>query len=130
MTSAGGPPSLPLPTRDPFSGDELIVTRLESVSTGVRVEGRFRLGWIGRLSGQQIEFVGLLLRHRTNLQRLASELGIGYNTARARLDEIVSALEGQGQAASRADVLARLAAREITVDEAADALTGRRPDDA
>lgn len=129
MSPADRPPSLPMPTRDPFSGDELIVTRLESVTTGVRIEGRFQLGWIGQLSVQQIEFVGLLLRHRTNLQRLATELGIGYNTARARLDEIVSALEGQTPPSSRADVLARLAAREITAEEAADALTTRRSKD-
>jgi hypothetical protein len=117
---------LPLPTRDPFSDGELIVTRLESVDTGVQIEGRFGLGWIGRLSHQQVDFVGLLLRHRTNLQRLASELGISYNTARARLDEIVTALEDPGQPANRGKVLERLAAHEISPEEAADLLGRRR----
>jgi hypothetical protein len=36
--------------------------------------------------------VGLLLRSRNNLQRLAAELGVSYNTARSRLDEIVDAV--------------------------------------
>ena len=102
------------------------MTRLESANTGVQIEGRFGLGWIGRLSPQQIEFVGLLLRHRTNLQRLASELGISYNTARARLDEIVAALEDPAKSSSRTQVLARLAAHQISPEEAADLLTDRR----
>ena len=126
MSSARTTSWLPLPTRDPFSDGELIVTRLESASTGVQIEGRFGLGWIGRLSNQQVDFVGLLLRHRTNLQRLASELGISYNTARARLDEIVAALEDPGPPPNRTDVLARLAAHEISAEEAADLLEGQR----
>jgi len=82
-------------TRDPASGAELVVTRLWCPSSGVTVEGEFSLGWIGKLSPDQLDFVGLLLRCRNNLQRLTAELGVSYNTARSRLDEIVAALGGQ-----------------------------------
>lgn len=129
MSSPSGPQSLPLPTRDPFSDGELIVRVLESATTGVRIEGRFRLGWVGRLTPEQLEFAGLLLRSRTNLQRLASELGIGYNTARARLDEIVAAIGEPAPVSGRATVLARLAAREISTEEAADLLSRERRGD-
>lgn len=110
---------LPLPTRDPFGDGELIVTRLESVETGVQIEGRFSLGWIAQLTPEQLDFAGLLLRHRTNLQRLAAELQIGYNTARSRLDEIVAALDGPPAGTDdRTQILNRLARREITPEEA------------
>jgi hypothetical protein len=82
-------------TRDPSSGAELVVTRLWCPGSGVTIEGEFSLGWIGRLSPDQLDFVGLLLQARNNLQRLAADLGVSYNTARSRLDEIVAAVGGQ-----------------------------------
>jgi hypothetical protein len=81
-------------TRDPASGDELIVTRMWCPTSQVSIEGQFSLGWLGKLTPDQLDFVGLLLRSRNNLQRLAAELGVSYSTARSRLDEIVAALGG------------------------------------
>lgn len=113
---------LRLITRDPATGEELIVTRLESPASGMVIEGAFSLGWIGQLTPEQLEFVGGLLRNRGNVQRLAGELGVAYNTARARLDEIVRALGGQLEGAEdappRTDVLDALAAGEIDYEEA------------
>jgi hypothetical protein len=108
-------------TRDPVSGGELIVTRLECPESGVTIEGRFSLGWVGRLSREQYDFVELLVKNRGNVQKLAGELDISYNTARARLDEIVTALGGAPETEHRPDrrvVLDRLAAREISVEDA------------
>jgi hypothetical protein len=117
----------PLITRDPVSGGELIVTRLECPESGVVIEGQFGLGWIGRLSREQLDFVELMVKYRGNIQRLAAELDIAYNTARNRLDEIVSALGGTPENDGRVDrrtVLDRLAAREISVEEAMKLLKG------
>lgn len=111
----------PLLTRDPITGGELIVTRLESPESGIVIEGRFSLGWIGRLSPDQLAFVELLVKNRGNIQRLAAELDIAYNTARARLDEIVALLGGTPEQEPRIDrrqILDRLAAREISVEKA------------
>jgi hypothetical protein len=119
---------LPLITRDPSTGGEMIVTRLEGVESGVVIEGRFDLGWIGRLTREQLDFVGLLLKYRTNLQKLADELGIAYNSARSRLDEVVEALGAQSERTPRVDakaVIDRLAAGELSVDEALAALRDR-----
>ena len=74
---------LPVPPRDPFDGGRLVVTRLENPETGTIIEGHFDLGWVGRLTREQLDFVGLLVKHRTNVQRLAGDIGIAYNTARA-----------------------------------------------
>lgn len=111
----------PLLTRDPASGEELLVTRLESPASGVVIAGRFHLGWIGRLTPTQLEFVGLLVLHRGNVQKLAAALRVSYNTARARLDEIVTALGGrpdEEEPPSRKEVLDRVASGDLSVDEA------------
>jgi len=127
---------LPLITKDPATGSDLIVTRLESPETGLVIEGSFDLGWIGRLTREQLDFVGLLLRYRTNLQKLADELGIAYNTARSRLDDVVAAI-GEATppspvpapppptASKRREIIDRLAAGELTADEAVEALKNR-----
>ncbi len=117
----------PLITRDPVSGSELIVTRLESPESGIVIEGQFSLGWIGRLTREQLDFVELLVKNRGNIQKLAQDLDMAYNTARSRLDEIVTALGGAPEGDGRADrriVLDRLAAKEISVEEAMRLLKG------
>lgn len=120
-----GAPIHPLITRDPVSGGELIVTRLESPESGVVIEGAFSLGWIGRLTPEQLEFVGHLVRSRGNVQKVAADLNVAYNTARNRLDDIVAALEAPEQDARgdqererRTAVLRRLSSGEIEFDEA------------
>src|SRR5581483_4296504 len=111
----------PLITRDPVSGEELNVTRLECPASGVIIEGRFSLGWIGRLTREQLDFVEMLVKYRGNIQKLAMEMNVAYNTARSRLDEIVAALGGTPENDGRVDrraVLDELAAKEISVEEA------------
>ena len=117
----------PLITRDPVSGSELIVTRLESPQSGIVIEGQFSLGWIGRLSRGQLDFVELLVKNRGNIQKLAADLDIAYNTARSRLDEIVTALGGTPESNGRVDrrlILDRLAAKEISIEDALRQLKG------
>lgn len=117
----------PIITRDPVSGSELIVTRLESPQSGIVIEGQFSLGWIGRLSREQLDFVELLVKNRGNIQKLAADLDIAYNTARSRLDEIVTALGGAPENDHRVDrraILDRLSAKEISVEEAMRLLKG------
>jgi len=53
----------PLITRDPVSGGELIVTRLECPASGIVIEGRFapappasRLDTLDRLAAGEIDF--------------------------------------------------------------------------
>jgi hypothetical protein len=120
-----GAPLLPLITRDPVSGGELVVTRLESPQSGLVIEGAFSLGWIGRLTPEQLEFVGHLVRSRGNVQKVAADLNIAYNTARNRLDDIVAALDapddgmrGDQERERRTAVLRRLSEGEIEFDEA------------
>ena len=116
----------PLITHDPVNGDELIVTRLEGQRSGIVIEGMFSLDWMGRLTPQQLTFVGLLVKHRGNIQRLAAELNVAYNTARNHLDEIVAVLEYPPEyegASERSNVLEQLSKGEISFEDALDLLS-------
>src|SRR5258706_15711698 len=111
----------PLITHDPVNGDELIVTRLEGQQSGIVIEGKFSLDWMGRLTPQQLSFVGLLVRHRGNVQRLAVALNVAYNTARNHLDEIVAALEYPPEReddSQRLNILEQLSGGEISFEDA------------
>lgn len=112
----------PLITRDPVSGKELIVTRLECPESGIVIEGRFSLGWMARLTPEQLAFVGQLTRQRGNIQKLSGDLNVAYNTARNHLDDIVVALEGSEPGpAPRPDrlrILTMLSSGEISFESA------------
>lgn len=112
----------PLLTTDPVTGKPLIVTRLESPESGIVIEGQFSLGWIGRLSPEQLEFVELLVKNRGNINGVAGELRIAYNTARNRLDDIVTALgftaPQEDNRPDRRAILDQLASKTISVEEA------------
>ena len=120
----------PLLTTCPVCGGPLHVVRLSCDECSSSLEGQFTLGWLGRLSREQIEFVELMVKNRGNINGVASELKIAYNTARSRLDDIVAAL---GYATSLPDengrpdrrtILDRLAAKEISVEDAMKLLRG------
>jgi hypothetical protein len=118
----------PLLTTCPVTGNQLIATRLECPESGIIIEGQFSLGWIGRLSTEQLEFVEILVKNRGNINSVASEQKIAYNTARSRLDDIVTAL-GYGDPEpnhrpDRREVLDQLAAKTISVEEAMRMLKG------
>ncbi len=111
----------PLITKDPVTGGELIVTRLECPESGILIEGKFSMGWIARLTPDQLAFVGLLVKHRGNLQKVAVDMDVSYNTARNRMDEIVAALEDltvRKVAVNRMAVLERLSAGDLSFEEA------------
>ena len=68
-----------------------------------------------------------MVKYRGNIQKLAAEMDVAYNTARNRLDEIVAALGGTPENDGRVDrraVLDRLASKEISVEEAMKQLKG------
>lgn len=118
----------PLLTTCPVCGGALHAVRLECETCDGAVEGHFALGWIGRLSREQLDFVELLVKNRGNINGVASELKIAYNTARSRLDDIVAALgystPVEEQRPDRRTVLDRLASKEISVEDAMKLLRG------
>jgi hypothetical protein len=61
------------------------------------------------------------VKHRGNLQKVAVDMDVSYNTARNRMDEIVAALEDlpvRKVAVNRMAVLERLSAGDLSFEEA------------
>lgn len=108
-------------TTCPVCNHELHVERFGCEQCGTHIEGEFSLGWVGHLSREQLEFVELLVKNRGNINGVANDLKVAYNTARSRLDDVVAAL-GYGvpleERPDRRAVLDRLAAKEISVEDA------------
>ncbi len=127
----------------PVCANELAVTRLHCRSCGTTLEGDFSAGRFARLSREQLAVLESFLRSRGNLREMERELGISYPTVRSRVEAVVRALgfgprdetddadstadsgdpaASPAEAASRQEILERLARHEITADEAASAI--------
>ena len=123
----------------PVCEGELAITRLHCRSCGTALEGEFGVGRFGRLSREQLTLLESFLRSRGNLKELERELGISYPTVRGRVEALLRALgladeadapdgdesldePGADIVAERRSILERLARREMSADEAADAL--------
>jgi hypothetical protein len=126
----------------PVCSNELSITRLQCRGCGTAIEGDFNVGRFGRLNREQLALLESFLRARGNAKELERELKVSYPTVRARIESLVKALGLEGGAAGdegedwpgrssemaelRRDVLERLARHEITADEAAALLRGRK----
>ena len=121
----------------PVCSGELAVTRLHCRSCGTTLEGEFSVGRFGRLTREQLVLLESFLRSRGNLRDMERELGISYPTVRSRVEALVRALgfgprdgdepspddsPAASKAATRHEILERLARREIGAEEAAAAI--------
>jgi hypothetical protein len=127
----------------PVCEGELAITRLHCRSCGTALEGEFGVGRFGRLSREQLALLESFLRSRGNLKDLERELGISYPTVRGRIEALLRALgladgdeaapeepadadapnpTSDDEAQERRAILDRLARREISAEDAAEAL--------
>jgi hypothetical protein len=127
----------------PVCAGELAVTRLRCGSCGTTLEGEFSVGRFARLSREQTALLESFLRSRGNLRDIERELGISYPTVRARVEALVRALgfgprsdedpaapgddaaeatDATDAPTTRESILERLARREITAEDAAQAI--------
>ena len=130
----------------PVCAGDLTITRLHCRSCGTALEGEFVTGRFGRLDREQLDLLESFLRSRGNLKEMERELGISYPTVRARVDALVRALgfgDGppgvddleadenvesdapatiEGDESARRSILERLARKELSAEEAAEAL--------
>ena len=128
----------------PVCSGELAVTRLHCRSCGTTLEGEFSVGRFGRLTKEQLVLLESFIRSRGNLRDMERELDISYPTVRSRVEALVRALgfgprdgdeasadeatitapagEAATAAASRQEILERLARHEIGAEDAATAI--------
>jgi hypothetical protein len=122
-----------VPTECPVCHDDLIVTRLTCRNCGTALEGRFSMERLFQLTPEQLHFVEVFLRCEGKLNRVQDELGLSYPTVRSRLEEVIQALgyevAGKDEAGGideghRQEILQKLAAKEISSEEALELLQG------
>lgn len=115
----------------PFCHDTLQVTQLHCPNCDTTISGHFDLGKFHNLTEEQLSFAELFIRCEGKLSRVGSELGLSYPTVRNKLNELIRALgytvreEPRLTPEDRQAILDRLAAGEISPEEAIDLLTGR-----
>lgn len=113
----------PILTRCPICDGELLATRLDCANCHGTIEGEFELGLLKRLSRDQLQLISLLVKHRGNMNRVAGDLGVHYNTVRNRMDELAAAMGFQDAPstpadAGRLDVLEQLGRGDLSPEEA------------
>ena len=121
----------PILTRCPICSGELIATRLDCTNCHGAVEGEFELGLLKSLSSEQLQLISLLVKNRGNMNRVATDLGVHYNTVRNRMDELAAAMGFQETIAPPAerpnlDVLEQLGRGELSPEEALKRLNAGR----
>ena len=107
----------------PVCAAELQTTRLSCPTCGPAVEGRFERSGLEKLSSEQVHFVEVFLRNEGKITWVAEELKLTYPAARAQLMDIVTALGVKpapraAQSSERQEVLRKLAAGELSAEEA------------
>ncbi|MEM7130565.1 MAG: DUF2089 domain-containing protein [Chloroflexota bacterium] len=84
---------IPLPSRSPFTGGEIIVTRFYCPDSDVTVDGRFSVtNPFAQLSQEQLSLIELFVRSEGRISRMEGELGLSYPTIRNRLREVIQDL--------------------------------------
>lgn len=130
---------LPLPTRCPFGGGEIVITQFVCPDSGLKVEGEFSLTVpFVQLTPEQVQFVETFVRCEGKFNRMENELGLSYPTLRTRLHEVIRALgyePGKEEMpvvteAQRRRVLEELNAGQLGFEEAMQLLKGENEWDA
>lgn len=83
-------------------------------------------GPFARLTDDQLAFLHLFVTSRGNMSDVERSLGVSYPTVRAKLDDLIAALEpgegvpeqAQSTSMSRNDVMDRVSKGDLSVDEA------------
>ena len=120
------------PVTCPVCSTPLRVARLECDGCHTAIEGDFDRGRLGRLTREELAFVEVFLECRGKIKDVEARLGVSYPTVVSRLEQVVQALgapepqHGHRARSATDDVLESLARGELSPQEAADRLRGKK----
>jgi len=100
------------------------VVKLECPACEAEVSGSFESCPVCALTGEHRRVLDLFLAARGNLKLVQKALGVSYPTTRQRVEAMFAVLEGKPELEEPAQILARLRAGEIDVNEAERLLRG------
>jgi hypothetical protein len=108
-------------------GQAFVVERVRLAGKDIAIEGAFAPPQLARLSADDQVFVAAFVRSHGSIKEMEQMFGVSYPTVKARLARISESLEfiDESPAPARSDVLDRLAAGEITPEQAISALEDR-----
>ncbi len=118
------------PARCPVCGGDMTLTQLKCQNCGTELNGAFSPCRFCRLEDKHLQFVETFLRCRGSIKEVEKALGVSYPTVKNMLDAALTALgfderpdlRAVREEEERADILNRLANKEIDVDTAIEAL--------
>lgn len=118
------------PSRCPVCGGSLTVSKLKCETCGTELSGAFAPCRFCSLEEKHLQFIETFLRCRGSIKEVEKALGISYPTVKNMLDAALNALgfdqrpdlRAAQEEEERADILSRLANKEIDVDTAIEAL--------
>jgi len=107
-----------IPSSCPSCGGSLVVVRLECSQCGTEVTGEFNLCPVCRLDGEIKRLFDLFIDARGNLKQVQRELGLSYPTVRVKIEAMFRKLVQDDLSPDPKEILARVRAGELSVDEA------------
>jgi hypothetical protein len=103
---------------------DVLVSKVRVVATGVSIEGEFELPPLARLAYEDQVFVAAFVKAHGSIKDMESLFGVSYPTIKNRLNRIAGQLEfvQVKSVSEREDVLARLERGEISAADAIERL--------
>ena len=118
----------PLPARCPSCQGAMHVEKLSCGSCGTEVQGHYAPCPVCTLGPEHRALFDLFLETRGNLKDVQRALKVSYPTTRQRIEELFTALglgaRAQEEKPAPMDVLRRVGAGELTVEQAEELLRG------
>ncbi|KUK15325.1 MAG: Uncharacterized protein XD53_1251 [Petrotoga mobilis] len=110
----------------PVCGGKLNIVKYQCEECGTEISGNFELEEFARLTNQQLNFLKIFIKVRGNLSELQKELGISYPTAKARLEEVATAMGYESESIESREktleILEKIEKGEITPEDAKELL--------
>jgi hypothetical protein len=101
-------------------GRAFVVERVRLAEGGIAIEGAFAPPQLAQLSADDQVFVAAFVKSHGSIKEMEQVFGVSYPTIKARLNRIAARLDfvETSPAPPRGEVLERLAAGEITAEQA------------